>query len=118
MITRGYLERCNNPPVRNFISWVSPQGGQYGVPKLGNWTSLDYLFDCCAYDTGIQETLAFAGYWIDPYSYDEFVEYSEFLADIDNLRDEKNQTYKNNILALDNFVMGYSLVDIVLQFIS
>lgn len=38
IIARAYLEQCNNPPVLNFISWVSPQGGQFGVPGLGNAT--------------------------------------------------------------------------------
>lgn len=30
ILSRGYLERLNNPPVKTFISWVSPQGGQFG----------------------------------------------------------------------------------------
>jgi hypothetical protein len=31
---RGYLERCNQPKIKNFISWVSPQMGVYGVPNV------------------------------------------------------------------------------------
>lgn len=34
ILMRGYLERCNNPPVKNFIAWVSPQMGVYGVPNV------------------------------------------------------------------------------------
>jgi len=31
---RGYLERCNKPPVKNFVAWLSPQMGVYGVPLV------------------------------------------------------------------------------------
>lgn len=27
LITRGYVERCNDPPVFNYIGWVGPQDG-------------------------------------------------------------------------------------------
>jgi len=26
LIVRGYIERCNQPPVHNFITWSSPHG--------------------------------------------------------------------------------------------
>jgi hypothetical protein len=35
ILMRGYLERCNNPPVKNFISWVAPMMGVYGCPVVG-----------------------------------------------------------------------------------
>lgn len=87
---RGYLERCNVPPVKNFVAWVSPQMGVYGVPKVvfhllaarkqslthipvttalqvgGEKylnVTLDDIADCCIYDDWAQELLAFAGYW-------------------------------------------------------
>ena len=28
LISRGFIERCNYPKVKNFISWVSPQAGK------------------------------------------------------------------------------------------
>ncbi len=34
ILMRGYLERCNQPKIKNFISWVSPQMGVYGVPNV------------------------------------------------------------------------------------
>jgi len=116
LIARGYLERCNAPPVRTFVSWVSPQGGQFGVPELGNSTLQKFLedtFDCCVYDKVVQETFSFAGYWIDPWKYDEFVKYSEFLADVDNLR-ANNTNYKHNVLSVQYFLMSYSEVDTTL----
>jgi palmitoyl-protein thioesterase len=35
LISRAYIERYNDPPVHNFITWATPHGGQYGVPELG-----------------------------------------------------------------------------------
>jgi hypothetical protein len=34
ILMRGYLERCNQPKIKNFIAWVSPQMGVYGVPNV------------------------------------------------------------------------------------
>jgi len=114
-VTRGYLERCNNPPVKNYVGWVSPQGGVYGVPKVGhikylNWT-LDDLADCCVYDDWVQDLISWAGYWRDPYELSNYEQNCKFLPDIDNARSAKNPTYKTNVLSLKNFIMSYSLVD-------
>jgi len=111
VVVRGYLERCNNPPVYNFISWVSPQGGQFGCPGIVNWTWVNDIADCCIYDSWVQDLLSFAGYWRDPYYVDGYIEYCKFLPDINNERATKNQQYKKNVLSVKNFVMSYSLVD-------
>jgi palmitoyl-protein thioesterase len=66
MVARGFVERCNDPPVLNFVSWVSPQGGQYGVPGYLNTTIgnlLDKVAGCCIYDEFWQNAISFAGYW-------------------------------------------------------
>jgi len=116
IITRTYLERCNNPPVVNYISWVSPQGGQFGVPSLDNISSdiLEEIFDCCAYDSGIQDLFSFANYWRDPFQLANYKEYCRTLPDIDNERGN-NPQYKKNILNLKSFVYSYSVVDLVLK---
>eukprot|EP01116_Phalansterium_solitarium_P021638 TRINITY_DN6804_c0_g1_i1.p1 TRINITY_DN6804_c0_g1~~TRINITY_DN6804_c0_g1_i1.p1 ORF type:complete len:297 (-),score=91.52 TRINITY_DN6804_c0_g1_i1:261-1151(-) len=117
LVMRGYLERCNDPPVKNFISWVSPQGGQFGCPSINVIPVLNiscaHLFDCCAYS--VQDELSFASYWINPFKYQDYVDRSVYLADLDNLRPTKNATYKSNVLKLDNFVMSYSHVDTILN---
>jgi len=114
VIVRGYLERCNNPPVFNFISWVSPQGGQFGCPGIVNWTFVDELADCCIYDEWVQESISFAGYWRDPFDVQGYIDYVSLLPDINNER-AKNAQYKANVLSVQNFVMAYSLVDTVLD---
>ncbi|ELR19324.1 uncharacterized protein ACA1_265280 [Acanthamoeba castellanii str. Neff] len=118
ILLRGYLERCNNPPVKNFISWVAPMMGVYGVPEVGHWeylnVTLDEIADCCVYQDWAQSLLSFAGYWRDPFALDKYVDRNIFLADINNEGSNKNPTYKKNVLALDNFVMSYSTADTVL----
>ena len=34
LLSRAYVERFNDPPVYNLISWAGPMDGQYGVPDL------------------------------------------------------------------------------------
>jgi len=118
VIARGYLERCNDPPVKNFVSWSSPQMGVYGVPNVGhikylNWT-LDALADCCVYDRWVQDIMSWAGYWRDPFALDDYLQNCLYLPDLNNERPTKNQTYKKNVLNLENFIMGLSTVDMTL----
>jgi len=118
IINRGYLELCNDPPVKNFVSWVSPQMGVYGVPVLGDYTylneTLDEIADCCAYDPWAQDNLSFFGYWRDPYALPTYVDKCVYLSPLNNERSIKNPTYKQNVLSLKNFIMGYSLIDDIL----
>jgi len=58
-----------------------------------------------AYDDYVQSFLTQAEYWKDPYHLPEYLEKSVFLADINNERTTKNQTYKENLITLENFVM-------------
>jgi len=62
----GWIERYNKPQVKNFVAWVGPMGGQYGVPSLGNSTLNEILENtvrCCIYDSWVQNGLSFASYW-------------------------------------------------------
>jgi palmitoyl-protein thioesterase len=117
LIVRGYLERCNKPPVKNLVAWVSPQMGVYGVPVVGHISyvnvTLDAIADCCIYDWWAQDLLAFAGYWRDPFALDTYRAKCTFLPDINNDR-TNNSIYKQRMLSLQNFIMSYSLIDDVL----
>jgi len=114
LITRGYVERCNNPPVYNLITWSGPHGGQFGVPGI-NITWIDEIVTNEPYANWVQQDISFAGYWRDSFNLTAFLDYAIFLPDINNLREVKNQTYKQNLLSLSNFVMTYSDVDLVVQ---
>jgi palmitoyl-protein thioesterase len=118
ILMRGYLERCNKPPVKNFVAWLSPQMGVYGVPLVGQYeylnVTLDAIADCCIYEDWAQGLFSFAGYWRDPYALQTYFKQKIFLSDINNERDEKNPIYKQRIISLENFIMGYSSEDTVL----
>ena len=44
-------------------------------------------------------------YWHDPIHADQYVEKSQFIAEINNEREVKNLTYAENLVKLENFVM-------------
>eukprot|EP01137_Pigoraptor_chileana_P011287 Opistho-2@61897 len=135
LVARGYLERCNDPPVHTFISWVSPQAGQYGVPIVNDACNkvtknatycelLDDIFNKISYAGALQAHVTFAEYWKDPFALTEYATDSRYLADINNerglacpdddtacFRGSVNATYKNNMLALENFLLIHSAVD-------
>jgi len=118
LISRAYIERYNNPKVYNYISWAGPHGGQYGIPELNEYCP-DYL---CPWlndfmslisegawtETWMQDNVAFATYWKDPFQYSDYLKYSSFLADINNEKPQKNSTYKQNIMSLNSILLIYS----------
>ena len=48
----------------------------------------------------------FFQYWHDPIHLDEYVEKSQFIAEINNEKEVKNETYSENLKKLENFVMA------------
>jgi pimeloyl-ACP methyl ester carboxylesterase len=177
LITRAYVERYNNPPVYNLISWagkkerkkeeprerkkkkerrkreererkekerrerktsriqrvviiqpsssssplffhhifVGPHGGQYGVPEVNylcpddDCPWLAELFD--AFNNGrwtedsVQKLFTFATYWRDPFNLAAYLKYSQFLADINNERPQRNATYRQRLLSLNHYLL-------------
>jgi len=53
----------------------------------------------------VQSRLVPAQYFRDINQYDNYLEHSNFLADINNERALKNQTYKRNLERLEKFIM-------------
>ena len=51
------------------------------------------------------ELITPAQYWHSPFNRSAFIEHSLYLADINNEREGKNEDYKANLMALENFVM-------------
>jgi len=121
LISRAYIERYNNPPVYNYISWAGPHGGVYGTPGLNQlcpdddcpWLNdlLDELEAGAWTEDWIQNLVAFATYWKDPFDYDDYLKYSIFLADINNETPNKNSTYRQNIISLNTMLLIYSEID-------
>jgi palmitoyl-protein thioesterase len=67
--------------------------GAQGLLRSNTWSSF------------VQSRLVPAQYFRDPLQYDQYLEFSNFLADINNERELKNETYKRNLAKLERFVM-------------
>lgn len=121
LITRAYVERYNDPPVYNLISWVGPQDGVFGVPEVNAICPdnlcpfFDWLFDLLLHGGSPSEFLqthySFAAYWKNPHDISGYLANNVFLADINNEKDTKNITYKKNMLSLNTYLLTYATLD-------
>jgi palmitoyl-protein thioesterase len=107
---RGYTERFNTPPVYNLITLGGQHQGVFGFPNCPapNVTLCQDLADLLtigAYDPFVQSFVVQAEYWQDTMIYDIYLASSVFLADINNAKPKKNETYKENLITINNFVM-------------
>lgn len=105
---RAVAQKCPQG-MKKLITFGGQHQGIYGLPKcLGNHLICDYvrrMLNYGAYVHWIQNGLVQAQYWHDPLDDKEYRAKSQFIADINNDRDVKNQTYKDNLIKLEKFVM-------------
>jgi palmitoyl-protein thioesterase len=106
---RGYIERCNDPPVRNLITFGSPHNG---ISEFQDCDSTDWVCKAAmgimrgsTWSSFVQSRLVPAQYFRDPEDLASYLEYSNFLADINNEREKKNKTYAANLASLEKFAM-------------
>lgn len=106
---RGYIERCNFPPVRSLVTMGSQHNGIAEFQACGpsDWLCKGWqgVLRSNTWSSFVQSRLVPAQYFRDPNQYDDYLEFSNFLADINNERAVKNQTYKENLEKLEKFVM-------------
>lgn len=106
---RGYIERCNFPPVRSLVTFGSQHNGivDYKACSAADWLCKGAmaLLHGNTWSSWVQGRLVPAQYFRDPRDLDSYREHSNFLADINNERALKNQTYAKNIARLEHFVM-------------
>jgi palmitoyl-protein thioesterase len=106
---RGYIERCNFPPVRSLVTFGSQHNGISEFQDCGatDWVckGAERLLRSSTWSSFVQSRLVPAQYFRDPNQYDSYLEFSNFLADINNERALKNQTYKKNLEKLERFIM-------------
>lgn len=110
---RGYIERCGHwaPKVKNLITFGSPHNGLAEFRKCTGWT--DFLCNAANLLLGsglvwsdyIQHKVVPAQYYRPTGDYENYVEHSNFLADVNNEKKQKNQTYADNLAELEKFVM-------------
>ncbi|GAM19389.1 hypothetical protein SAMD00019534_025640 [Acytostelium subglobosum LB1] len=113
---RAYVQRCNDPPVYNLVSVGGQHQGVYGMPRCSatNQTLCNLareMLELGVYTDEVQDRLVQAQYWQDPLDEAEYLAKSQFLADINNARSSKNETYKKNFISLNHFVMVKFLND-------
>lgn len=111
---RGFVERCNFPKVKNLVTFGSQHNGisKYQICGATDWLCKTYigLLKANTWGNWVQSHLVPAQYFRatnestgEPA--EEYLEYSNFLADINNERELKNVTYAKNLASLDRFVM-------------
>ncbi|TPR06863.1 Antifungal peptide family protein [Aspergillus niger] len=108
---RAYIERCNNPPVRTLITLGSQHNGISQFQSCA-WNDFicrgaEALLHSGRWSSFVQGRLVPAQYFRDPEptEMENYLQYSNFLADVNNEREVKNETYKENLSKLEKFVM-------------
>ncbi|KAF2456123.1 Alpha/Beta hydrolase protein [Lineolata rhizophorae] len=111
---RGYVERCNAPPVRRLVTFGAQHNGIAEFERCGDG---DWI---CKGAMGLLHWNTWSGFVqgrVVPAQYyretnnetglgsDAYLENSNWLADVNNERAEKNETYKANLASLEKFVM-------------
>jgi len=106
LLARGYVEQCNDYPVDNLITLVSPHGGAFVKHNFNNNVM---------YSDFSQKHISFAGYWRNPTLLDIYLKKSVYLPYINNEKEHsQREKYKNNIINLSNLVMIWSPNDEVI----
>lgn len=106
---RAYVERCNNPPVANLVTFGSQHNGisDFQNCKAGDWACQGWqgLLRGNTWSAFVQNKLVPAQYFRNPEDLENYLEHSNFLADLNNEQAIKNSTYTENIKKLERFVM-------------
>ncbi|KAI1334466.1 palmitoyl-protein thioesterase 1 [Xylariaceae sp. FL0016] len=106
---RAYAERCSAPPLRSLVTFGSQHNGilDYRACSSTDWLCKGAmaLLHGQTWSDYVQTHLVPAQYFRNPSDMSSYLEHSNFLADINNERDEKNATYAKNMEQLSNFVM-------------
>ncbi|RPB00034.1 alpha/beta-hydrolase [Choiromyces venosus 120613-1] len=108
---RAYIQRCNTPPVRTLITFGSQHNGISDF--LAECRPTDFVcrtassaLQSSKWTSWVQNRVVPAQYFRDPEDLEAYLEYSAFLADINNERpNERNATYARNLALLEKFVM-------------
>lgn len=132
-LLRAYVERCNQPRVRNLITLGAQHMGVSEYPPCRGFLDVGcrivkrLISTGSVYSSYAQEHILPAQYFRDQRDLEPYFEHNDFLRDINNelsgdhqpgenltstlaLRrtlspQHRNQTYKENMLLLENFVM-------------
>ncbi|KAI5795252.1 Alpha/Beta hydrolase protein [Geopyxis carbonaria] len=107
---RGYVQRCNAPPVKTLVTFGSQHAGiSEFVAECGaaDWPcrAARGLLARSHWQDWVQRRVVPAQYFRDPEDMEGYLEHSAWLADVNNERAVKNATYAKNLGTLERFVM-------------
>lgn len=116
---RAVLERCQHiqgmPKMHKLITLGGQHQGIMNGPQCSGPSFNQTPSTACkmvqrmlglgAYLPWIRSHVVQAQYFKDPYHYEKYLANSQFLADINNERKQKQQQYKDNILSLEQLVL-------------
>jgi palmitoyl-protein thioesterase len=116
---RAFVQQYNYPPVHNLITLGAQHQGVYGMPRCpgANSTLCELarkLLDVGAYVPFVQKRLVQAEYWHDAINENNYVEHNIWLPGMNN-EVNQNQTYKENLMSLNAFVMVQFTEDTMVQ---
>ena len=106
---RAYVERCNDPPVASLVTFGAQHNGiaEFQECADGDWlcSGWEGLLKSQTWSNFVQTKLVPAQYYRNPEDLEPYLEYSNFLADVNNEKEKKNATYVENIKKLERFAM-------------
>ncbi|KAI8908221.1 palmitoyl-protein thioesterase precursor [Powellomyces hirtus] len=107
---RAYVERCNDPPVHNLITFGAQHAGISEWPGCKDKSDVNCqlarsLLLSGAYQPWVQSRVVQAQYYKDSKKYDTYLEKNIFLPDLNNEKVAKNVSYAENLKTLNKFVM-------------
>jgi palmitoyl-protein thioesterase len=121
-LVRGYIHKYNNPPVRRFLSVHGTVSGVANVPGCTVSSSskmcqtLTHALGLPAYTSYIQNHIFQAGYLRDPKRIDsESYKKHSVLAQWNNEGDTFTQSFKDNFVKVEKFVMVEALEDTMVE---
>ncbi|KAI9261954.1 Alpha/Beta hydrolase protein [Helicostylum pulchrum] len=117
LLLRTYVERCNRPAIHRLITFGSPHGGVSDIPNCMNPRDftcrlMRSMVKSGVYSNYIQNRIIQAQYYRDK----GYLEKNQFLPFINNeLVDEKNESYKENIQSLDKLILIRFSEDVMIK---
>ncbi len=104
LLGRCYVEYCTDgPPVYTLLTMGTPHAGVFLLPSFPK-----------IYSEFHQSTLSYAGYWKDPYQYDNYLQNSTFLPALNG----EHKYIPKRLLMLKNLVLVWSEGDNVITPVS
>jgi len=112
---RGYVEKYNDPPIKNWISVNGPMVGVVGFPRCNYGATICKLLDSLAgdavYGPELQDHLAQANYFRDPHRIPAYKKHCKYMPDMNNEKETTHPEYNANLMKTDNIVAVKALND-------